>query len=450
LITIIPVQKNSTYVAEITAISSDGNGIAKISGYTVFIPQSLPGDIIEVLIVKVKSNYGYGKLTKIITPSNYRVIPDCAFFSKCGGCQLMIADYNAQLEFKKNFVKDNLKRIGGIDTDIDIIGMTTPFHYRNKMIFPFAQDGSWGFYRERSHDVVPLNDCLIGDDLNKDILNAISAYIHTFNISVYDETAHKGIIRRVFIRNTKDEFLVVISANADTLPHSKELAEMILSVSDKIAGIILNINKKQTNLVLGEKNILLWGKPTLSATLCGLKYEISPESFFQVNPLQTEKLYNTAIEFADIQQDDLVLDIYCGIGTISLTASKLAKSVIGIEIVQKAVENAKINAASNGINNATFYCAKAEDIVPKLITDGLRPNIVILDPPRKGSDEATLNAIVTASPKRIVYISCNSATLSRDAKFLLENGYNVEKVTAVDMFPHTVHTECVMLLSKQN
>ena len=360
----------------------------------------------------------------------------------------MTIDYNAQLEFKKNVVRDALLRLGKIDSEPDIIGAESPERYRNKMVFPFASNGDWGFYRQRSHDVIPLDDCLLGDSLNAKIMDAISGHIKKHNISVYDEKSHKGIIRRVFLRTTKDEIMVVISINADKLPKQNELITSIREISTKISSIILNINKKRTNLVLGEKNVTLWGKDVLSATLCGLSYEISPHSFFQINPAQTEKLYNKAIELADISENDRVLDIYCGIGTISLTAAKKAKSVIGVEIVPEAIENAKENAIRNGIENAEFYCSAAEDIVPQLLADGESPDIVILDPPRKGSDEATLSAIAKAQPKRIVYVSCNPATLARDAQFLEEHGYRAEKVTAVDMFPYTVHVECVVLMSK--
>ena len=362
----------------------------------------------------------------------------------------MAVNYDAQLEFKKTTVYDALLRIGGIDTDVNIIGMDEPFRYRNKMIFPIDKNGDWGFYRQRSHDVIPLSDCLLGDSICRDIMNTISEFIKKHHIPVYDEELHKGIIRRVFIRNSACEFMVVVSANADSLPHQNELIEILRAVSPNISGIILNINKKRTNLVLGDKNITLWGKDNLSATLCGLEYEISPHSFFQVNPTQTEKLYKTAIDFAGISSGDTVMDIYCGIGTISLTAAKSAKSVIGIEIVPQAIENAKKNAKENDILNAKFYCSAAEDIVPQLIKNGKKPNIVILDPPRKGSDEKTLSAITSAKPERIVYVSCNPATLARDVKFLRENGYCTKKVTAVDMFPHTTHVETVALLSKNN
>lgn len=449
LIFIIPVEKNHKYTAEITAISSEGNGIAKIEGYTLFVPGTVTGDVCELLVLKTNKNFGYAKATNIITPSRYRVEPPCTHFSKCGGCQLMTIDYSFQLEFKKNIVKDALLRIGKIDIEPDIIGMEKPERYRNKMVFPFTQVGDWGFYRQRSHDVIPLNDCLLGDGLNTQIMNVISTHVKKYNIPPYDETAHKGIIRRAFLRTAQNEAMIVISVNADSIPKSDELIKKITALSPKISSIILNINKKRTNLVLGDKNVTLWGKDALSDNICGLSYEISPHSFFQVNPVQTEKLYKKAIQFAKIGKNDTVLDIYCGIGTISLTAAKSAKSVIGVEIVPKAIEDAKKNAERNSIKNAEFYCSAAEDIVPQLLNNNISPDIVILDPPRKGSDEKTLSAIALAKPKRIIYVSCNPSTLARDAQFLTKNGYTAKKATAVDMFPHTVHVETVMLLSRQ-
>ncbi|MBR4724033.1 MAG: 23S rRNA (uracil(1939)-C(5))-methyltransferase RlmD [Clostridia bacterium] len=448
MIFIIPVKKNEIYKVKISALSSDGSGIAKVSGYTLFVPQTIPGDEAEILIVKTKTNYGYAKLKNIVSPSPHRIKSPCLYFEKCGGCQLMTAEYEFQLEQKCKFVKDALLRIGGIDTDVDILGMDTPFEYRNKMVFPFDKDGNWGFYRERSHDVIPLCGCLLGDKLCGSIMSAVSDYMQKYGVPAYDEESHKGIIRRVFIRNTSDEFIVVISANADFLPRSDELIRTLCSVSEKISGIVLNINKKQTNLVLGDKNLLLWGKSTLSAHLLGLKYEISPESFFQVNPVQTEKLYSLALHFADIKKDNFVLDIYCGIGTITLSSARKARKAVGVEIVEKAIENAKENAKRNSIKNAQFYRGKAEDLVPRLAESGFSPDVVILDPPRKGSDEKTLTAIVQTKPERIVYISCNPSTLARDAKFLEQSGYKLQKATAVDMFPHTTHVETVVLMAR--
>ncbi len=402
-----------------------------------------------ILVLKTKSSYGYGKVLEILKPSPDRIDPPCLHFSKCGGCQLMTIDYEKQLDFKRSTVRDALLRIGGIDTDPDIIGMDNPVRYRNKMVFPFDRKGYWGFYRERSHDVVPLKDCLLGDNLNTHIMNTLSEFIKKYNIPVYDEITHTGLIRRGFIRSAQGKFMVIISAAADKIPHSDELVDTLRNVSDDIVSIILNINKKRTNLILGDKNITLWGRDRLKAQLCGLEYEISPHSFFQVNPIQTEKLYQTAVDFAEISCNDLVMDIYCGIGTISLTAAKAAKSVIGVEIVPQAIEDAKSNAVRNGIDNAEFFCSAAEEIVPQLLKEGKSPDVVILDPPRKGSDEKTLSAIAAAHPKRIVYVSCNPATLARDAKFLTSNGYEVTKTTAVDMFPFTTHVECVVQLCRE-
>ncbi len=449
LIVIIPVEKNHEYTVKIEALSSEGSGIARVKGYTLFVPQTVTGDAVKVLVLKTKSSYGYAKVLEVIEPSTERVVPPCEHFAKCGGCQLMALNYDAQLEFKRQTVKDALLRIGGIDAQVDIIGMDKPERYRNKMVFPIDKNGDWGFYRERSHDVIALSDCLLGSKINKEIMNTISGFIKKYNISVYDEISHKGIMRRVFIRNSKNEIMVVVSANADKIPHEAELIEALTTLSKEITGIILNVNKKRTNLVLGDRNITLWGKDTLSNTLCGLSYEISPHSFFQVNSVQTEKLYDTAINFADISSCDTVMDIYCGIGTISLTAAKKAKAVIGVEIVPQAIWNAKENAKRNCIDNVEFYCSAAEDIVPELIKSGNLPDVVILDPPRKGSDEKTLSAIVSAKPERVVYVSCNPATLARDAKFLTENGYNLQKAAAVDMFPHTTHIETVVLLSQK-
>ncbi len=360
--------------------------------------------------------------------------------------------YSGQCEFKRQAVKDALLRLGGIDCEVDFVPCENFARYRNKMVFPFSEKGDWGFYEGGTHNVIPLKDCLLGDSLNRDILNLISDFAKKHNISFYNEKTHKGILRRVFTRASAKtgEIMVVISANAASLPHSDLLICELTSLSCRITSIVLNVNTKQTNLVLGEKNITLFGKDKLTDTLLGIEYEISPHSFFQINHAQTEKLYEKALEYARIKNTETVFDLYCGIGTISLSAARYAKKVIGIEIVPQAIENARKNATDNSIENAEFYCAAAEDITPKLIECGFAPDTVILDPPRKGSDEKTLGAIVKAAPKRIVYISCNPATLARDLKFLKENGYKTKNVTAFDMFPNTTHIETVALLSKLN
>ncbi len=451
----IPVEKNKEYEFTIESVSSEGMGVSHIDGFCVFIPQTVDGDVVIAKILKVKTGYAYAKLIKIITPSKYRVPSPCAAFSKCGGCQLMHISYEKQLEIKKGIIENALKRIGKIDVPVsEMIGSDIPLRYRNKMIFPIGIDKNGkkicGFYRERSHDIIELDDCLLGDEIISKIIKAVMDFIQKYKITVYNEEQHKGIVRRLFLRygyNT-DEMMVVLSINAKTLPHYSEFAKNISEISPRIKSVILNFNTKKSNAVLGEENAVIFGSEAISDTLLGMKYEISPHSFFQINPYQTEKLYQKALDLADISKDDKVMDLYCGIGTISLSAAKKAKSVIGVEIVEQAILNARKNAEENGIKNATFYAKDASELVPQLIENGERPDVVILDPPRKGSDEKTLGAITKAQPKRIVYISCNPATLARDLRFLEDNGYKTDYVCGVDMFSQTMHIESVALLQQ--
>lgn len=449
----IPVEKNKTYSVTIEAISSEGNGIAHIDGYTIFVPQTAVGDVCRVLVVKVKSSYAYAKLKELLTPSPVRTEPVCPAFSKCGGCVFQHLTYEEQLRIKKQTIEDALIRIGNLQNAHveEILGMEHPLRYRNKMVFPIGgsvENPVCGFYRERSHDIIPLSDCALGDAMNQDIIKTVLSFMKEFRIAPYQEETHSGCVRRIFTRRAyhTGEWMVVLSVNANALPHAEEFVKRICAISGDIVSIYLNCNQQKNNLVLGGKNVLLFGKPVISDLLCALSYEISPDSFFQVNPQQTEKLYQKAIEFAGITKDDTVLDVYCGIGTISLCAAQKAKNVIGVEIVPQAIENAKENAKRNQIANATFYAAAAEDLVPKLIADGIRPDVVILDPPRKGCDENTLNAILTAQPKRIVYVSCNPATLARDLKLLCTSDYQLKQVVGVDMFPFTHHVEAISLL----
>lgn len=453
----IPVEKNQEYTTTITAVASDGNGIAKIDGYTVFVPHTITGDIVRILMVKVKSGYGYGKLVEIIAPSADRTEPVCPSFARCGGCQLMHMRYAAQLKMKEDTVENNLRRIGGF-TDIPmepISGMDEPYAYRNKMIFPVGQtdDGEpvCGFYAPRSHRIVPVQHCRLGDAVIQKILTAVTGWMKRYYVPAYDEQKHTGLIRRVFIRTGyhTGQVMVVISANGRKIPHKDELILALCAVSDRICSIIWNINGKRTNLVLGAENALLWGNETIEDELCGLRYRISPHSFFQINPVQTEKLYAKAVEFAQLTGKETVMDIYCGIGTISLVCAKQAKQVIGVEIVEQAVRDAERNAMENNIENAVFYADSAENIVPKLLKNGQKPDVVILDPPRKGSDAVTLEAIVNAQPQKIVYVSCDSATLARDLRVLAASGYHLEKAAPFDLFPQTVHVECVVLMIKE-
>ncbi len=439
---------NKQYELYIESQNTNGDGVSHLDGYALFISGAVKGDKVLATVTKTNKTYGFARLDRVIEPSPDRVAPQCEAFFKCGGCSLMNINSKAQAEFKRDIVKNALLRLGGIDTDVNFIPPEKYCRYRNKMIFPFSEKGEWGFYETKTHNVVPLKDCLLGDSLNPEILNTVRDFAKDNGISFYNEKTGRGIIRRVFTRVSYEsgEMMVVISVNAERFKNSDELIKRLSSLSERITSIILNINKKRTNLVLGDKNITLWGKDTLSDTLLGLRYEISPHSFFQINHEETEKLYNKALEYADSTKDKTVLDIYCGIGTISLSVSKNAKNVVGVEIVPDAIKNAKENAKKNGIENAEFYVGLAEDIVPSLIEKGERFDIVILDPPRKGSDEKTLTAILKANPEKIVYVSCNPATLARDLKFLEENGYKTEDVTAFDLFPETNHVETVALI----
>lgn len=452
----IPIEENQEYTVTIEDVSSDGNGIAHIDGFAVFIPQTAEGDVARIKVKTVKKRFALASLTKIITPSDKRIEAGCPHYEKCGGCQLRHIKYDEQLKIKKNIVENAMRRIGGFDLFRleEIVGMENPMRYRNKMVFPVGKtDGKnlCGFYAQKSHDIISLTDCVIGDKINIAVNNAVIDYMNENNISAYDEKTHTGIIRRVFTRKSfsTGDIMVVISANAEKLPYYEKLISKLRNVSDKIASIILNINTRRKGAVITDENITLWGADRISDKLCGVNFMISPQSFFQVNPVQTEKLYSKALEYANLDKNMSVMDIYCGIGTISLCAAKQAKKVIGVEIVEKAIADAKENAINNGIENAVFYADSAENIVPKLVAQGETPDVVILDPPRKGSDEATLSAIVKAQPKRIVYVSCNSATLARDARFLAANGYKITRSSAFDLFPHTTHVETVMLMQRE-
>lgn len=450
------VKKNEHYTVEIIDISSDGNGVADIDGFKVFVPMTATGDVLEIVIVKVLSRYAIGRLLELVKPSPIRREPICPVYKRCGGCHLQHIKYDAQLELKRGFIEAAMQRIGGFDgfKCDEILGMENPIRYRNKCIFPIGTgkvgDIVSGFYAKRSHDIIAVDDCVMGSDVNAEIVSAVKRHMTENGIKPYDEINHCGIVRRVFIReaNATGEIMVVVSVNGRSIPKKDKLIENLTNVSDKIVSVYVNINEERTNTVLGRENKLIFGKPTIEDTLCGIKFAISPHSFFQINPYMTERLYGKALDYAQITPNDNVLDVYCGIGTISLAAARTAKHVTGIEIVEQAVSDAKANAVANGIGNASFYADSAENAVPKLIENGERPDVVILDPPRKGSDEATLTAIVQAEPKRIVYVSCNASTLARDARFLHERGYTPVRCSGADMFPQTCHVETVMLFER--
>lgn len=449
-------KKNDMVTVRIEDMGTDGEGIGKVNGFTLFIKDALIGDVVEAKLMKVKKNYGYARLMNIITPSPDRVEPKCPVCRQCGGCQIQALDYQAQLKFKECKVLGNLERIGGF-TDIllePIIGMENPYHYRNKAQFPVGTDKNGkivtGFYAGRTHDIIPNTRCYLGAEVNEEILRVVLEYMKKYNISAYNETTGKGLVRHILIRTgfTSGEIMVCIVVNGKKLPRAEKLVDELIKI-EGMTSITLNVNEKRTNVILGEEVRLLWGTTFIQDSIGNITYRISPLSFYQVNPVQTRKLYETALEYADLKGEETVWDLYCGIGTISLFLAQKAKMVYGVEIVPQAIEDAKGNAELNGIDNAKFYVGKAEDVLPELYErEGIYADVIVVDPPRKGCDEKCLETIVKMQPDRVVYVSCDSATLARDLRYLCERGYEVIKGRACDMFPMTTHVESIVLLSK--
>ncbi len=454
VITILKV--NDTVNVKITEISSSGTGFAIYENYPLFVPDAVIGDELKVKVTKTNKNYGFAKIVSIDKPSKLRRTPPCPSYAKCGGCNLMHIDYKTQLDVKKSFVKNNLKRIAHLDEDDYIFdgisGADSEFYYRNKAQFPVAVlngKAVCGFYEQKSHRVVPTNDCMIqNEEINKTV-NIILDFINKNKISVYDEKTHRGFIRHIYVRCTSADgggiMAVIVANSAKKLKNYPQLIDM-LNKNVELLGLIQNVNTNKTNVILGEENILLYGSDTVYAQLDNLKFQISPHSFFQINYTQMQKLYNKAVEYAKVSKDDTVFDLYCGVGSISLYVSRYAKNVVGVEIVESAVENAKVNAKINNIENAEFFCGDCPQKTKQLIEKGYKADVVIVDPPRKGCDESLLKLINEISPKRLVYVSCNSSTLARDALSLQEYGYKLKRVHCVDMFPQSVHIESVALL----
>lgn len=456
------LKKNDTLEVIIESDSGNGAGICHVDNLAVFVAGTTRGDKAKIRIVNVKSSYAVAELLALIEPSEDRTFDFCITSKFCGGCDLAHVKYERQLEIKKEHVLSCLTRIGKLNPDefecFNTIGMEEPERYRNKMVFPVGYDKKkriiGGFYKKASHEIVELKDCRQGPKEASNYLNAVLEYMKDNGVLPYDEKMHKGLIRRVFVRfgNVSKEAMVVISVNGKSLPNKDDLIEKLISVDGEysLASIVLNINTQKNNLVLGDENIILYGREYIFDTLCGITYKISPNSFYQVNPIQTEILYKKAMEFAELGGDETVIDLYCGIGTISLMAAKYAKSVIGVEIVEQAIKDAKNNAKENGITNAEFILGSAETIASSLADDGKKADVVFIDPPRKGSDEITLDSIVKMSPEKIVYVSCNPSTLARDLAYLKDKGYITKKVQPVDMFPNTSHVECCLLLCRKD
>lgn len=451
------VKKNEIYTVTITAFGSSGEGICRIDGFTVFVYGGVPEDELEIKIVKVNKNFAYGKILKILSPSKHRAKPVCSVYEKCGGCQMMHIDYDFQLEMKKKIVCDAVERIGGFkNVDVlDTIGMENPFRYRNKMQFPVAKDENnntvCGFFKERTHEIIPINDCLMGSKACVNIIGAVKKYMKFTKLEPYDEKKHSGSVRHIFIRNMEGGTMVTLVVKNRNIPDPECLVKLLLEADSSITGIALNINSEKTNLILGKEYKIIYGSETLTDRIGEFEFEISPSSFYQINTRQTEILYSIASDFAQINENDTVFDLYCGTGTISMFMAKKAKKVIGVEIVEDAVLNARKNAKMNGLENLHFYAGDAGEIVQKLYSMGEYADVVIFDPPRKGADEAAIDTILKMSPKRIVYVSCNPATLARDMKILNERGlYVPKKIQPVDMFPNTFHVETIVLLQNRN
>ena len=448
-------RKNDLVTLEIEDCGIDGEGIGKADGFTVFVKDAVIGDTVTAKIIKAKKNYGYGRLMEVLKPSPYRVEPKCEFARQCGGCQLQALSYDQQLVFKTNKVKGHLERIGGF-TDIPmepIIGMDELFHYRNKAQFPVGRNKEGkivtGFYAGRTHNIIENRDCALGVAENKEVLDRVIAHMEKYGIEPYNEATGKGLVRHVLIRYgyfTK-EVMVCLILNGNKIPKEEQFVKSLCEIPG-MTSITINVNKKHSNVILGEEIRLLWGQEYITDRIGDISYQISPLSFYQVNPMQTQKLYAKALEYADLHGQETVWDLYCGIGTISLFLAQKAKFVRGVEIVPAAIENAKENAKLNGLENTEFFVGKAEEVLPREYKkNGVYADVIVVDPPRKGCDETLLETMIEMNPERIVYVSCDSATLARDLKYLCERGYELRKVCPVDQFGMTVHVETVVLLS---
>lgn len=452
----ILLKENSVIESEITAITDEGTGISRVDGAVMFTDFTVPGDTVKSRIAKVGKSCIYAELEEIVKPSPDRIAADCPVFGSCGGCALRHMSYEAELRWKRRWVKDHIERIGGFSLEPEETAASPEvFGYRNKAIYRAekGRDGKvvFGFYKRKSHDIVPCESCLLQPEEFKKILKAVKFYFDENKISVYDEKSGKGLVRALYIRQgavTKETGICLI-INGDSFPKANLFAGFLSTQFKNIVSIVFNINKASTNTVLGKKYVTIFGKDGITDVLCGVKIDISPAAFYQVNHSAAELLYGFAAEFAGLSGKETVLDLYCGAGTIGLSMAKNAKKLIGVEIVPEAVENAKKNAKMNGIENAEFFCADAAKAAKMLEERGLRPDVIILDPPRKGCSEDTLAAVAAMSPERIVMVSCDTATMARDFKVLYELGYEPVKAQPVDMFPRTANIECASLLVKK-
>lgn len=454
------VEKNKEYIFDIISQGYEGEGIAKIDNkYPIFIEGALKGEKVKVRIVKVNKNFAYGKLMEVLEASEERVNPPCDIYKRCGGCKLQHASYKAQLDFKWDRVKDCVSKIGKLDPTIVKypLGMENPWRYRNKVQLPIGLingEVKIGFFAPRSHDIIDMESCLIQDEIGDKVVKLTREWIEKFNIRPYNvdgEYDEKGIVRHIMIRRgfTTNEVMIVLVTNGEKLPHKEEFVDLMVKNIPGIKSVIQNINSKKTNVILGLESKTLWGEDTISDYIGDFRFNISPLSFFQVNPIQTEVLYGKALEYANLTGNEEVFDAYCGTGTITLFLSQKAKKVYGVEIIPQAIDNAWINAKENKVDNVEFFVGESEVVIPDLINKGVKADVVVVDPPRKGCDKKLLDAITNIDAKKIVYVSCDPSTLGRDLQVLEENGYKTLEVQPVDMFPNTAHIENVALLIKK-
>lgn len=454
------VEKNKEYIFDIISQGYEGEGIAKIDNkYPIFIEGALKGEKVKVRIVKVNKNFAYGKLIEVLEASEERVNPPCAIYKRCGGCKLQHASYKAQLDFKWDRVKDCVSKIGKLDPSIVKypLGMEEPWRYRNKVQLPIGLingEVKIGFFAPRSHDIIDMESCLIQDEIGDKVVKLTREWIEKFNIRPYNvdgEYDEKGVVRHIMIRRgfTTNEVMVVLVTNGEKLPHKEEFVDLMVKNIPGIKSVIQNINSKKTNVILGLESKTLWGEDTISDYIGDFRFNISPLSFFQVNPTQTEVLYGKALEYANLTGNEEVFDAYCGTGTITLFLSQKAKKVYGVEIIPQAIDNAWINAKENKVENVEFFVGESEVVIPDLINNGVKADVVVVDPPRKGCDKKLLDAITNIDAKKIVYVSCDPSTLGRDLAILEENGYKTLEVQPVDMFPNTSHVETVALLRRK-
>ena len=456
------MEKNQEFIVTIEDMNEDGAGVGKVDGYIWFVKDAVIGDVVRAKAMKMKKSYGFARLMEVLEPSASRVVPSCPVARQCGGCQLQAMSYEEQLKFKERKVMNNLIRIGKFAEDeihmLPIMGMEEPWRYRNKAQFPFGKDKGGnviaGFYAGRTHAIVEAEDCLLGVEENREILDIVKQFMKEMKIEPYDELSHKGLVRHVLIRKgfKTDEIMVCLVINGNKLPGKERLVEM-LTGGDGVKGmtsISYSVNQEKTNVIMGKEIVNLYGPGYISDYIGNVKYQISPLSFYQVNPVQTERLYGTALEYAGLTGNEIVWDLYCGIGTISLFLAQKAKKVYGVEIVPQAIEDARRNAEINGIHNAEFFVGKAEEVLPEQFEKNhVHADVIVVDPPRKGCDAVCLDTILKMRPERVVYVSCDSATLARDLRYLADGGDVVERGQCCDMFAGTVHVETVVLLGKK-